>query len=110
MVHSSLTQGHAERMVSTEKSSNSSVHLWVQHPMAMLRMEIPQEPNPGLTSELAAKQARHMRFFHLRNVPDVHISALCCALPNLPPWGMHREEKCRGEQLFVVCISFYPSV
>lgn len=45
-----------------------------------------------------------------RNVPDTHISALCCALPNLALWGMHREEKCRREQLFVVCISFYPSV
>lgn len=104
MVHSNLTQGHVEGMVSTEKSS---IHLWVQHPMAMLGMEIPQEPNPGLTSELAAKQARRIRIFHLRNVPDVYISALCCALPNLPHWG---EEKCRGEQLFVVCISFYSSV
>lgn len=55
MWYPSLTQGHEEGMVSTEKSSNSSIHLWVQHPMAVLGMETPQKPNPGLTSELAAK-------------------------------------------------------
>lgn len=83
-MHSNMTQGHVEGMVSTEKSSNPSIHLGVQYPMAMLGMEIFQELSPGLTSELAAKQARYIRLFHLRNVPDVHISALCCALPNLP--------------------------
>lgn len=49
VVRSSLTQGHVDRMVSTEKSGNSSIHLWVKYPMAMLGMEISQEPNPGLS-------------------------------------------------------------
>lgn len=110
MVRSSLTQGHVDRVVSTEKSGNSSIHLWVKYPNGNAGNGNLSRAKPWALSELAAKQARHIRFFHLRNVPDVHISALCCALPTLPPWGMHREEKCRGEQLFVVCVSFHPSV
>lgn len=47
--------------------------------MAKLGMEIPQDLNPGARSELAAKKGQAHWVFYVKNVPDVHGSALCCA-------------------------------
>lgn len=82
--------------ISGETRGNCTGYLLAQRPMAMLGMEIPQEPKPGLTNELAAKKkARHVRVFLCKKCSRCSwlCFGLCCANRDPPQHGEYMERQ-----------------